>query len=321
MSTPRSTPEKLVLLWVVVALVLAGCSVARRADGARPGVAQPTVQVPTVVAPPQAEGLDGTSGQPARHACGAVLGRVEPAQPTKWTAKPNSWNDGGLPALDLCTLMVGAKPVVIGVSALPAQPNSLQRLANAANLFEPADKLGPDGVRLGPEARSGGTGVVFLVGDRVVRITTKGDIPPAQLLVIAEAVRDVVPSVMRNARQSDSACQVSNSQPERFIGAIVQLRRDYRVNGALTCIWGTFDATVSIVESVHADSIPEANQTPKPRPAPIGRPGYYLPDQGELVFRQGRRVVRVSALTDPARPVPMDTLIDIVEPLMPLFIR
>ncbi len=319
MSTPRSTPQKMVFWWIVVALVLAGCSVAQRADGARPRVTQPTVQVPTVVAPPQAEGLDGTAGQPARHACSALLGRVKP--PTKWTAKPNSWNDGGLPALDLCTLMVGAKPVVIGVSALPAQPNSLERLANAANLFEPADKLGPDGVRLGPEARSGGTGVAFLVGDRVLRITTKGDIPPADLLGIAETVRDVVPSVMRNARQSDSACQVSNSRAEQFIGTLVQLRRDYRVNGALTCIWGTFDATVSIVESVHADSIPEATKTPRPMPAPIGLPGYYLPDQGEIVFRQGRRVVRVSALTDPGRTVPMDTLIDIVQPIMPLFIR
>ena len=51
------------------------------------------------------------------------------------------------------------------------------------------------------------------------------------------------------------------------------------MNGALTCIWGTYDATVSIVEAFDQPTIPEAQRVPPPRLAPIGQPGYYLPDR------------------------------------------
>jgi hypothetical protein len=240
----------------------------------------------------------------------------------KVTAKPNSWNDAGLPALDLCTLLLDGHAVAVGVTALPRQPDSLSRLAAGAGSMELLPELGPD-ARIGPSR------VIFAVGDRAVKITPAGGIEQgypggidrAKAVAISRAVRDAAPANLRNARQSDAACQVAGSGAERFVGALVQLRRDYRVNGALTCIWGTFDATVSIIESFHADTIPEAKQTPPPKLAPIGQPGYYLPDQGELVFRQGRRVVRVSGLTNPPREIQLETLLDIVEPLLPLFIR
>lgn len=270
--------------------------------------------VPTVVAPPQAEGLDGTAGAPAPHACAALVVGLLQLPTVKLAAKPNAWNDGGLPALDLCTLLVNAQPIAIGVTALPRQPDSIQRLATAAGMEEPAPGLGP-------EAKSSSKGAVFVVDDRAVRITSAETIDPGQLLRIALALQNAVPTVLRSARQSDAACQESNAAAERFVGAVVLLRRDYRVNGALTCIWGTLEATVSIVESFHPDTIPEAKRTPPPQVAPVGRPGYYLPDQGELVFRQGRRVVRVGALTNPPRQVTLDNLLDIVGPLMPLFIR
>ena len=93
------------------------------------------------------------------------------------------------------------------------------------------------------------------------------------------------------------------------------------MKGALTCIWGTYDATVSVVEAFDQPTIPEAQRVPPPRLAPIGQPGYYLPDEGELVFRQGRRVVRVTGLTNPSREVSLDTLLGIVNPLLPLFLR
>jgi hypothetical protein len=89
----------------------------------------------------------------------------------------------------------------------------------------------------------------------------------------------------------------------------------------LTCIWGTFDATVSIVEAFDQATIPESQRVPPPRFAPIGQPGYYVPEAGELVFRQGRRVVRVSALTNPPREVTLDALTTIVDPMLPLFLR
>jgi hypothetical protein len=60
---------------------------------------------------------------------------------------------------------------------------------------------------------------------------------------------------------------------------------------------------------------------PPPRLAPLGQPGYYLPEEGELVFRQGRRVVRVTGLTNPPREVTLDALLTIVDPLLPLFLR
>jgi hypothetical protein len=309
---------------LVLGLVGSSCSVARRADGARPAPSAspaPAV-VPTVVAPPQAEGLDGTAGAPGPQVCTAIAGTLTASLRVTVTAKPNAWNDGGLPALDLCTLLVEGRPVTIGVSALSRQADSLDRLLSAAGSPEPLTELGPD-------ASISESRIVFPVADRAVRITPTGGIDRstatgvdrAKAVAIALATRDAVPTALRDARQSDSACQLSNAAAERFVGAHVQLRRDYRVNGALTCIWGTYDATVSIVEAFDQPTIPEADRVPPPRNAPIGRPGYYLPDEGELVFRQGRRVVRVTGLTNPSREVSLDTLLGIVDPLLPLFLR
>jgi hypothetical protein len=307
-----------------LALVTASCSVARRADGTRPVVSPspaPAV-VPTVVAPPQPEGLDGTAGAAGPQVCTAISRTLTASLRVTVTANPGAWNDGGLPALDLCTLLVEGRAVTIGVSALARQSDSLDRLLSGAGSPEPLTELGP-------EARITDSRIVFAVADRAVRITSAGGIDRstadgidrAKAVAIAVATRDAVPKALRNARQSDSACQVSNSAAERFVGAHVQLRRDYRVNGALTCIWGTYDATVSIVEAFDQPTIPEAERVPPPRNAPIGRPGYYLPDEGELVFRQGRRVVRVTGLTSPSREVSLDTLLGIVDPLLPLFLR
>ncbi|TCN37896.1 hypothetical protein EV644_11022 [Kribbella orskensis] len=307
---------------VLVVSLVAGCSVARKANEARPTPPAPPAVMPTAVAPPQAEGLDGTAGAPGPQVCSLVTARLSKELGFTVRAKPNSWSDGGLPVLDLCTLVLDDRPVVVGVTALPKEPDSLDRLIAGSGQIE----LLPE---LGPEARLSTSRVVFPVDDRVVRVSSAGGInlgypdgiDRIKAVAISRAVRDVVPRAVRNSRQSDAACQLSTSAAERFVGALVQLRRDYRVNGALTCIWGTFDATVSIVESFHTDTIPEAKQSPAAKPAPIGSPGYYLPDQGELVFRKGRRVVRVTGLTNPARVVPMETLLDIVEPMLPLFIR
>ncbi|MEU0090088.1 hypothetical protein [Kribbella sp. NPDC006257] len=318
---PRAAASFRLLLAVVVMVVpVTGCSVARRADGARPPAGPPTTVVPAVVEPPQPEGLDGSAGAPGPQVCTAISAHLGKQLGVKVTAKPYAWNDGGLPALDLCTLLLDDRPVQVGVSALPKQPDSLSRLTNGLTRTVP---------ELGPDARLGAARLAFVVDDRVVRITSPGGIDRstatgidrAKAVAIGLAVRAAVPSVLRNARQADAACQVSNSAAERFVGAQVLLRRDYRVNGALTCIWGTFDATVSIVESFYPDTMPEAATTPPPAFAPIGNPGYYLPDQGELVFREGRRVVRVTGLTTPARPVSLDTLTAIVGPVLPLFIR
>ena len=304
--------------------LLTACSVARRADEPReaPVLPKPAVVMPTAVAPPQAEGLDGTAGTPGPQVCTAITATLTKQLGLKVTAKPNSWNDGGLPALDLCTLIIDDRTVTVGVSALPKQADSLARLIAGAGSVEGLPELGPDAL-IGPSR------VVFSVHDRAVRITPTGGIDRgsadgidrAKTVAISLAVRTAVPAALRNARQSDAACQLSTSRAEQFVGASVQLRRDYRVNGALTCIWGTFDATVSIVESFRPDTIPEARRTPPPQLAPVGQPGYYLPDEGELVFRQGRSVVRVSAVTTPSREIPLDSLLDIVGPLMPLFIR
>ena len=236
----------------------------------------------------------------------------------KLTARPNSWNDGGLPALDLCALYLPDRLVVIGITALQRQPDALDRLAAGV---APAGTTSDPLPELAADAQVGDLGVIFTVGDRGIRITSASGLERAVALSIGRAVIGVVPKVLRAARQSDAVCQPSGSTAERFVGSLVQLRRDYRVDGALTCIWGTFDATVSIVESVRPDTIPEARRIPPPTLAPIGQPGYYLAEEGELVFRQGRRVVRVTALTDPGRPVTLDTLLDIVQPLMPLFLR
>ena len=319
-ATASSRSFRLLLAVVVMAVPVTGCSVARRADGARPPAAPPTTVVPAVVEPPQPEGLDGSAGAPGPQVCTSISARLGKQLGVKVTAKPYAWNDGGLPALDLCTLLLDDRPVQVGVSALPKQPESLSRLTNGLTRTVP---------ELGPDARLGAARLAFVVDDRVVRITSPGGIDRstatgidrAKAVAIGLAVRAAVPSVLRNARQADAACQVSNSAAERFVRVQVLLRRDYRVNGALTCIWGTFDATVSIVESFYPDTMPEAATTPPPAFAPIGNPGYYLPDQGELVFREGRRVVRVTGLTTPARPVSLDTLTELVGPVLPLFIR
>jgi len=307
---------------LVAALVVAGCSVARKANGARPVPTPAPAVVPTAVAPPQAEGLDGTAGAPGPQVCTAITRTLTAQLRLTVTAKPNAWNDGGLPALDLCTLLVENRPMTSGVSALPRQRDSLDRLLTGTVVTAPLAELGP-------EARIADSRIVFPVGDRVVRISPAGgidrrtasSIDRSQAVVIALATRDAVPKALRKARQADAACQVSNSAAERFIGIQVQLRRDYRVNGALTCIWGTYDTTVSIVEAFEQPTIPEAQRVPPPRLAPIGQPGYYLPEEGELVFRQGRRVVRVSGLTNPPREVSLDALLGIVDPLLPLFLR
>lgn len=307
---------------LAVLVATAGCSVARKADDSQPRItAAPTV-VPTVVAPPQAEGLDGTAGAPGPQVCTAITRTLTAKLRVPVTAKPNSWNDGGLPSMDLCTLIVQDRAVTIGVSALARQPDSLSRLMTGAGTVAPL----PD---LGPEAQLAESRLVFLVGDRAVRITPAGGIDRstadgidrAKAVAIAAATRDAVPKTLRPARQSDAACQLANSAAERFVGLQVQLRRDYRVRGALTCIWGSLAATVSIVEAFDQPSIPEAEKVPPPRLAPIGQPGYYLPEAGELVFRQGRRVVRITGLTNPPQVVSLDTLTGIVDPLLPLFLR
>jgi hypothetical protein len=312
------------VLALVLALLLAttGCTVARRANGSPPRTIPAPAVVPTVVAPPQAEGLDGTAGAPGPQVCTAITRTLTAQLRVPVTAKPNAWNDGGLPAMDLCTLLVQDRVVTIGVSALAGQPDSLSRLMTSAGAVEPLTELGP-------EARIAESRLVFLAGDRAVRITpadgidrsNADGIDRAKAITIAVAARAAVPRTLRAARQADSACQVSNSAAERFVGLSVQLRRDYRVHGALTCIWGTYDATVSIVEAFDQSSIPEAQRVPPPQNAPLGQPGYYLPEAGELVFRQGRRVVRVTGLTTPPRVVPLNTLTGIVDPLLPLFLR
>lgn len=303
-------------------LASGGCAVAQRADGLRPSPPLPTAVVPTVTAPPQAEGLDGTAGAPGPQVCTAITRILTARFRTPVTAKPYAWNDGGLPAMDLCTLLLGTLPVTIGVSALPAEPDTLDRLVENPGAVEPLPELGP-------EATVSESRIVFKVGDRAVRISPAGGIDrdpadgieKARAVTIALAVRDAVPKNLRPARQTDETCQLSTSMAERFVQLQVQLRRDYRVKGAVTCIWGTFDATVSIVEAFDQSSIPEAERVPPPQFAPIGQPGYYLPDAGELVFRQNRRVVRVSALTNPPREVTLTELTNIVDPMLPLFIR
>jgi hypothetical protein len=307
---------------LAVLLATSGCSVARRANGSPPLTSPAPAVVPTVVAPPQAEGLDGTAGAPGPQVCTAITRTLTAQLRVPVTARPNSWNDGGLPSMDLCTLLVQNRAVTIGVSALPSQPDALTRLMHGAATIQALPELGH-------RALIADSQLVFITGDRAVRITPAGGIDSGALngidrdkaVAIAVAARDAVPRSLRPARQADAACQLSNSAAERFVGLQVQLRRDYRVHGALTCIWGTFEATVSIVEAFDQPTIPEAERVPPPRLAPIGQPGYYIPEAGELVFRQGRRVVRVTGLTNPPRQVSLDTLTGLVDPLLPLFLR
>jgi hypothetical protein len=314
------------LIALIAVLAVTGCSVARKADQARPTSTRPVLPVPTAIAPPQAEGLNGIGGSPPPNACTAVAGSLTGGLGRRVTARPGSWNDGGLPALDLCMLLLGDRPVVVGVSALPSRPDSLDRLTRGVSSpGVPAGGTAQEPVaplpELSDDARLGPRRVTFSAGDRVVRITAADRLDRATALTLGRAVRAVVPRTLRAARQSDGACQPAGATVETFLGGRAALRRDYRVDGALTCIWGTAGATVSIVESFRPDTIPEARRTPAPRLAPIGQPGYYLPEEGELVFRQGRRVVRVTALTDPSQQATLDDLVDLVEPVMPLFIR
>jgi hypothetical protein len=310
------------LAGVLVVLLVSGCSVAQRADDSRPHAVPPTAVVPTVIAPPQPEGLDGTAGAPGPQVCTAITRTLTAKLRVPVTAKPNAWNDGGLPAMDLCTLVLENRAVTVGVSALPSQPDTVSRLTDGAGVLKALPELGPD-------AFIADSRLVFRVGDRAVRVTPAGGIDRsnrdgidrAKAVAIALAVRDAVPKNLRPARQSDETCQLSTPKAEHFVQLHVQLRRDYRVNGALTCIWGTFNATVAIVEAFDQVTIPESQRVPPPRFAPIGQPGYYLPEAGELVFRQGRRVVRVSALTNPPREVTLAALTDIVNPMLPLFLR
>jgi hypothetical protein len=312
----------------VLALALslaAACTTAR--DAATPRLQSPVPGPPaaTAIAPVAPPGLDGTAGVPPGNACTAVdraaLGR---SLGGAVTARPNSWNDAGVPSLDLCVLVLTrtgapARTVLVAVSALPAQPNMLERLYRTLGQ-QPAEA--PE---IGADARYDRLGVAYRVGDRAVRLTSEPGLARADAATVASAVSPVVLASVPPARMADAACQPAGAQAEQFLGASAQLRRDYRVRGGLTCIWGTAERTVSIVESLPgkevADPLPEARHTPKPVPAPVGDQGYFLAETGELVFRTGRRVVRVAALAEPPVPVTMERLLDIVEPIMPLFLR
>ena len=236
------------LAGVLAVLLVSGCTVAQRANDSRPPAVPPTAVVPSVIAPPQPEGLDGTAGAPGPQVCTAITRTLTAKLRVPVTAKPNAWNDGGLPAMDLCTLLLEGRAVTIGVSALPSQPDTVSRLMDGAGALKSLPELGPD-------AFIADSRLVFPVGDRAVRVTPAGGIDRsnadgidrAKAVAIALAARDAVPKNLRPARQSDETCQLSTPQAERFVELHVQLRRDYRVKGALTCIWGTFDATVSIV--------------------------------------------------------------------------
>src|SRR5882757_7146149 len=100
MRAPRTTaggPAQRVVAGLTVVALVAGCSVARRADEPREAPPTPVVVMPTAVAPPQAEGLDGTAGTPGPQVCSAITTILSRQLGLKVTAKPNSWNDGGLP--------------------------------------------------------------------------------------------------------------------------------------------------------------------------------------------------------------------------------
>lgn len=304
-----------VALVTVTTCSVTGCSLAR--DAGTPTPSHPADPVPTAIAPPAAPGLTGAAGLPPPNACTTIAGPAlsrELGQAV--TARPRSWNDAGLPSLDLCALLVADQEVRIGVTALPAQKSALERLGKALGGTPEAY---PD---LSEDALIGPDGVVFTASDRAVRITADQGLDRGDALAIGRAVLAIADEVAKPARESDATCQPSGSTAEQFLGVNAQLRRDYRTEGgALTCIWGSTDATVAIVESIRTDTIPEARRYPRPRLAPVGDEGYYLPEEGELVFRKGRRVVRVTALSAPPRPATLDRLFDIVEPIMPLFLR
>ena len=109
--------------------------------------------------------------------------------------------------------------MTIGVSALPRQPDSLDRLITGAGSPEPLTELGP-------EARITESRIVFRArrpgradhAGRRDRPQSADGIDRAKAVEIALAARDAVPKALRHARQSDAACQVSNSTAERFVG-------------------------------------------------------------------------------------------------------
>jgi hypothetical protein len=309
---------------LVAGCLLTACTTAREAS--RPRVTPTPVPAgPTAVAPPAPPGLDGSAGSTDGTVCTALpAADLSRGLGGTVTVRPNGWNDGGVPSLDLCSLVVsrGGRPaqtVQVGVSALPAQPASLTRLATT---------VGPDPApapEVAADAIAGDLGAAFTVQDRVVRVTGTPGLTHAEAAVLAAAVIPVLPSALKSARMTDGSCQPAGSVAEQFLGESAQLRRDYRVRGGLTCIWGSTDRTVAIVESIMssavADPLPEANRRPRPALAPVGDEAYFLPDEALLVFRKGRRVVRVSALAEPPVAVTMDGLLSIVEPVMLLFIR
>ncbi len=218
-------------------------------------------------------------------------------------------------ALQLTGRGVPARTVLVGVSALPVGAPLLERLYRT---------IGPqpvDASEIGADARYARLGAAYRVGDYAVRLTSEPELSRQDAALIASAVSPEVLNSVPSPRMTDPACQPAGAVAEQFLGVPrAELRRDYRVRTGMTCIWGTDDRTVSIVESLDS-ALPEARYVPTPVPAPIGDRGYYLPDAGELVFQSGRRVVRVSALAEPPVPVSMDRLLDIVEPIMPLFLR
>lgn len=308
-----SRPARVLTVLTVAVSVLTGCSgggTAGPAPSAEPPVA-------TAIAPPQAPGRDGLNGAPPPNVCTLLDAAALSARlGTGVTVRPYGWNDGGVPSLDQCLIVLGAaRPVRIGVSVLSAQVRSLDRLVRT---------LGSDVVqlpRVGDEARLGSTAMAFAVGDRVVRIDAT--LTAAEAEALAAAVGTALPRLHRSSRESDGACQPAGAVAEEFLGVNAQLRRDSRVHGALTCIWGSADATVSIVESYVAPPgravlPPEVRSA---RRAAIGDEGFYLPAEGRLVFRKGPRIVQVTALADPARPASAEVLTSIVKPVLPLFIR
>lgn len=240
------------------------------------------------------------------------------------TARPSGWNDAGVPSLDLCALVVSRsgqpeQTVFVGVSALPARSSSLTRLSTT---------VGPDPApapEVAPDAIAGSLGAALTVEDRVVRVTGTRGLSRADAAAVAAVVTPVLAGALKPSRITDGSCQPAGSLAEQFLGESAQLRRDYRAGGGLTCVWGSADRTVAIVESIPGagvrDPIPEAHRQPRPVLAPVGDEAYFLPDEGLLVFRKGRRVVRVSALAEPPVAVTMDGLLSIVEPIMPLFLR
>ena len=147
--------RQLLVGWVTLG-VLVGCSVARRADEAQPPAPARPVVLPSVVAPPQAEGLDGSAGLPGPSACSAVTATLSKQLAVKVTAKPFSWNDGGLPALDLCTLVLDGRSVTVGISA----HTELEQ-----EVGDRRDHLGPEL----PESANHGDAIVVQPGHQLVK--------------------------------------------------------------------------------------------------------------------------------------------------------